>query len=157
MITFNLWQFRCYLHVIRNEKEPFTLMKKKLYLLNCKRRCTLMGNENVTCSRMWNVIFSDNWTLYVSGFLWYRQVGCQSRWSGTIRKFCDILFLQRKKSTFFSCVFFLQRKHLRLICYIFFTHQSSTFPIFFQAMKILSKKKLKRKGGIFGKLFTKQN
>ena len=37
------------------------------------------------------------------------------------------------------------------------TMQSSTFPIFFQAMKILSKKKLKRKGGIFGKLFTKQN
>ena len=62
-----------------------------------------------------------------------------------------------KKSIFFFLCFFLQRKHLRLICYIFFTHQSSTFPIFFQAMKILSKKKLKRKGGIFGKLFTKQD
>ena len=65
-----------------------------------------MGNENVTCSRMWNAIFSDNWTLYVSGFLWYRQVGCQSRWSGTIRKFCDILFFKEKKSFFFWFFFF---------------------------------------------------
>ena len=63
------------------------------------------------------------------------------------------VFFYERFHTQLVWVFFLQR----LICYIFFTHQSSTFPIFFQAMKILSKKKLKRKGGIFGKLFTKQN
>ena len=71
-----------------------------------------------------------------------------------------VTFCSFKKSNFFLVFFsffFLQRNDLRSICYLFSKHQSSTFPIFFQAMKILSKKKLKRKGGIFGKLFTKQN
>ena len=119
-------------------------MKKNL-LLWWRDVGILLGNENVACSRMWNwwnVIFFDNWTLYVSGLIWYRQVGCQSRWSGAIRKFCDILLFQEKQ--FFSCFFFLFFFYNEMILDRFVTFSLSTkvvlFPSSFRRWKSFQRK-----------------
>ena len=123
-----------------------------------RRRCTLVGNENVTCSRTWNVIFFDNWTLYVLGLLWYRQVGCQSRWSGTIRKFCDILFFQRKKKYFFFLVFFFYSENI-FDWFVTFSLRTKVvlFPFSFRRWKSFQRKSSSEKEASSVSFLIQQN